>query len=127
LDTCAVLDLASGRWTEVAAREALIAASYPVVLCVTVWEIARKLRLGKIAMPCDVGGVLEFVRAMCRRHKLDLLPLSAEICQAAELLPAHHEDPFDRMILALAIGEGAPVFTTDRRFLDYPVRVIMPH
>lgn len=58
LDTCAVLDRASGRWTEAAAREALIAASYPVVPCVTVWEIARKLRLGKLAMPCDVGGVL---------------------------------------------------------------------
>ena len=40
------------------------------------------------------------------------------------VLPAHHEDPFDRMILALASQWKVPVFTTDRRFEKYPVEVI---
>jgi PIN domain nuclease of toxin-antitoxin system len=124
LDTCALLDLAAGRWTDQAARAELSGARDPVVLCVSVWEMARKLRVGRLQLPCEQAGILEFAEAVCERHQLRLVPLSAEICHAAELLPPHHEDPFDRMIIALAGQEGCPVFTTDRRFSDYPVRVL---
>jgi PIN domain nuclease of toxin-antitoxin system len=124
LDTCAVLDLASGRWTDPQARAALSAAPDPVVLCVSVWELARKLRLGKIKLPCRQEGVAAFVGKVAARHKLRLVPLDAETCGDAEMLPSHHEDPFDRMIIALAVRAGCAVFTTDRRFDDYPVEVI---
>lgn len=124
LDTCAFLDLAAGRWTAPAARTELQEAAAPVVLCITVWEIARKLRLGKLTLPCDQRGVLGFVRAVSARHRLELLPLTAEVCHEAELLPPHHEDPFDRMIIALALFSRTPVFTTDPKFVDYAVRVI---
>ncbi len=124
LDTCALLDLAAGRWTEPTARAALAAADAPVVLCVSVWEIARKRRLGKLALPCDQRGVLDFVQAVCDRHDLELLPLSAATCHEAGLLPPHHEDPFDRMILALALGARAPIFTTDPKFAAYAAQVI---
>ena len=124
LDTCAVLDLASGRWTDTAAREALVAATDPVILSVSVWELARKLRIGKIKLPCPQSGVAEFVEKIATRHKLRVAPLDAETCGNAEMLPPHHEDPFDRMIIALAVRAGCPVFTTDRRFDAYPVKVI---
>lgn len=124
LDTCAVLDLASGRWTDPAARAGLSAASDPVVLCVSVWELARKLRIGKIKLPCPQSGVAAFVGKIAARHHLRLVPLDAQICSDAEMLPSHHEDPFDRMIIALAVRAGCPVFTTDRRFDAYPVEII---
>ncbi len=124
LDTCAVLDLAAGRWTAPKARAALASARHPVVLAVTVWEIARKLRLGKLALPCGQSGVLAFVQAVCSRHVLHLEPLAPETCEGAELLPPIHEDPFDRMILARAFAANCPVFTTDERFACYPVQVI---
>ena len=124
LDTCAVLDLASGRWTDAVARKELSIAADPVVLSVTVWELARKLRLGKIKLPCAVSETAEFASEIAKRHDLRILPLAAEICAAAETLPAHHEDPFDRMIIALAVHAGCPVFTTDRQFDAYPVSVI---
>lgn len=124
LDTCAVLDLASGRWTDSVARKELSIAADPVVLSVTVWELARKLRLGKIKLPCAVSETAEFVSEVAKRHDLRILPLAAEICAAAEMLPAHHEDPFDRMIIALAVRAGCPVFTTDRQFDAYPVAII---
>ena len=107
LDTCALLDLAAGRWTDATARTELQRAEHPVVLSVSVWEIARKLRLGKLALPCDQRGVLDFVRAVCQRHSLHLAPLPAEVCHEAKLLPPHHEDPFDRMIIAAADAAGA--------------------
>jgi PIN domain nuclease of toxin-antitoxin system len=116
--------LASGRWTDPAARRSLSAATDPVVLCVSVWELARKLRLGKIELPCPQSGVTAFVGAIAERHKLRVAPLDAETCGGAEILPPHHEDPFDRMIIALAVRAGCPVFTTDRRFDAYPVDII---
>jgi PIN domain nuclease of toxin-antitoxin system len=127
LDTCAFLDLAAGRWTDRTARNELMNARYPAVLCVSVWEIARKLRVGKLKLPCAQAEVLEFVHDVCHRHQLHLEPLMPEICHAAELLPAHHEDPFDRMILALAFQSQCPVFTTDKHFKAYPVRVMATH
>lgn len=124
LDTCAVLDLASGRWSSPSAREELADAENPVILCVTVWELARKLRLGKIKLPCPQSGVAKFVEQIARRHDLQVVTLNADLCAGAELLPPHHEDPFDRMIIALAVREKCPVFSTDRHFERYPIKVI---
>ena len=124
LDTCALLDLAAGRWTDQSARADLRDADHPVVLSVSVWEIARKLRLGKLTLPCRQDGVLEFVQAVCARHTLHLAPVTPEICHAAELLPPHHEDPFDRMIIAAALLARAPVFTTDPKFAAYAASVV---
>ncbi len=124
LDTCAFLDLAAGRWTDRTARRELTQAQDPVLLSVTVWEIARKSRIGKLRLPCELDGTLDFVYSICDYHQLRILPLTPEICQRAELLPPLHEDPFDRMIIALAQQSGCPVFTTDRRFDGYPVAVM---
>jgi len=124
LDTCALLDLAVGRWSAPIAREALKKAEAPVILAVSVWEIARKRRIGKLRLPCEQEGVHDFVRSVCQRHRIGLLQLDGEICHRAELLPACHEDSFDRMIIALAGIYDAPVFTTDRRFERYPVKVL---
>lgn len=124
LDTCALLDLATGRWTDMRARRELKNAPAPVVLCVSAWEMARKARIGKLHLSFPQEEILDFVESLCKRHQLRLLPLTAPTCHTAELLPAHHEDPFDRMILALAISANAAIFTTDARFRDYPARVI---
>lgn len=127
LDTCALLDLAAWRWSELEARCELKTARRPVVLAGSVWEIARKLRVGKLTLPCSQDGVLDFVEQVCARYRLFLVALTADVCHAAELLPPHHEDLFDRMILALAIKDSATVFTADRRFEQYPIRVHRQH
>jgi len=36
-------------------------------------------------------------------------------------LPKHHDDPFDRMLIAQAFAEGLTVVTHDKRFTDYHV------
>ena len=124
LDTCALLDLAAGRWTNQGARDELATALDPVILSVSVWEIARKLRVGRLQLPCEVDGVLSFVEELCERHHLRFISTGVEVCAGAECLPPIHENPFDRMIIALAVQASCPVFTTDRRFTGYPVSVI---
>ena len=124
LDTCAVLDLAAGRWRRPAAQAALDRAAYPVVLSLSVWEIARKLRLRKLELRCEQNGVLDFVQDLCGRYDLHVVPVGPEICQEAELLPPPHEDPLDRMIIAAARLARAPIFTTDPKFARYFVEVL---
>ncbi len=124
LDTCAFLDLAAERWSNEIARRELECAKNPVLLAASVWEISRKLRLGKLKLSCELPEVYELVLKICQHHQIEIHNLDGDLCHRAELLPPHHEDPFDRMIIALAEKWAAPIFTTDRRFESYPVEVI---
>ena len=42
----------------------------------------------------------------------------------AQRLPHHHEDPFDRMLIAQAFAEGLTIVTRDKRFNDYGVTLL---
>ena len=52
------------------------------------------------------------------------LPIGFDHAAAVELLPSHHSDPFDRMIVAQAKVERLVVVTRDRAFEPYGVPVI---
>jgi PIN domain nuclease of toxin-antitoxin system len=55
---------------------------------------------------------------------LKLLPIQYEHILQLELLPHHHGDPFDRLLIAQALHEGLPILTEDARFRQYGVQVI---
>ena len=56
---------------------------------------------------------------------LTVLPLSAEHTFRLFGLPAHHGDPFDRLLIATALVEDSPVVTRDSEFKKYKgLRVI---
>lgn len=40
-------------------------------------------------------------------------------------LPSHHQDPFDRMLLAQALHEGLILITRDKKLKQYPVKCVM--
>ena len=41
-------------------------------------------------------------------------------------LPAHHRDPFDRLLIAQAQIEGLVIMTSDAQFSSYTVEIIGP-
>jgi PIN domain nuclease of toxin-antitoxin system len=57
-----------------------------------------------------------------------LSPAGRQRLTAPELasLPAHHRDPFDRLLIARAQLEGLVVMTSDAQFSAYAVEVIGP-
>lgn len=56
---------------------------------------------------------------------LTVLPLSAEHTFRLFGLPAHHSDPFDRLLIATALVENIPFVARDREFDEYKgLRVI---
>ena len=52
------------------------------------------------------------------------LPIIAHYAMAARRLPAHHADPFDRMLIAQAQIEKLTLVSVDSRFSDYEVELL---
>ncbi len=52
------------------------------------------------------------------------LPMTARHALAAGTLPRHHQDPFDRMLIAQARVEGLTVVTRDPAFRAYGVAIL---
>jgi PIN domain nuclease of toxin-antitoxin system len=82
-----------------------------------VWEVAIKTSLGKLAAPPAFAQTLVDAGA---------LPLSVSIEHAERVagLPWHHRDPFDRVLVAQSLVEGAVVVTHDSAIGDYGVPVV---
>ena len=102
---------------QLAARDAIATATLVLVSAASAWEIAIKSSLGRIRLPRPFTEGIEdsgFVQ----------LPIGFDHAAAEELLPAHHSDPFDRMIVAQAKVERLVVVTHDRQFEPYGIAVI---
>ena len=97
-------------------REAIKAVENRVVIsAASVWEAGIKKALGKLTFePAEWRMVAE---AQCFAE----LPVRHEHAWVASALPRHHEDPFDRMLIAQAIVEELTVVTSDRIFGQYSV------
>lgn len=89
------------------AREALPSPEALLYIsAVSVWEVAIKRRLGEIEVDGDL------VAEIAANGFLEL-PITARHAQEAVNLPRHHDDPFDRMLIAQARLEGLTLITWD--------------
>lgn len=97
-------------------REAISSPEHAIfVSAASAWEIAIKHALGRLDFP--VERFAEFVSAM----GFEPISIAPAHGISAGGLPRHHEDPFDRMIIAQAQIEGLTIVTVDRKFALYPV------
>jgi len=115
LDTCALLALARGELPR-RASGALRKAPEAVVSVVSPWEVAIKAATGKLrlAEPPD-----QWFLGLSERYDLREIPLDASLACAAAGLPILHRDPFDRVIVALALAHGLTVLTSDENIPRY--------
>ena len=87
------------------------------VSAASVWEIAIKRSLGKLAAPDNLTQLLvenEFLE----------LPVTAVHALGVERLPPVHRDPFDRLLASQAAHEGLTLVTRDIELLKYPVPLL---
>jgi len=87
------------------------------VSAVTSVEIAIKVAIGKLEAPTDLEDEIAL-------RGFSHLPLHFRHGAALQSLPAHHLDPFDRMLIVQAISEGLTIVTHDRKFENYPVEIL---
>lgn len=103
------------------ARELIVAPRTTVwVSAASVWEIGIKYSLGRGDMPISAAAAVAYFRGSGYR----LLPIEAEHAAAVEELPPHHQDPFDRILVAQALVEPMRLMTHDPLVALYSDTVI---
>ena len=118
LDTHVVLWwLAGARLAPAAAERIADGGELVAVSAASVWEAAIKAALGKLRTPEGLADVVV-------EEGFEPLPITFPHAQLAGELPAHHRDPFDRMLIAQALTEGLTVVTHDPVFASYGVPVL---
>jgi PIN domain nuclease of toxin-antitoxin system len=84
----------------------------------TVWEMAIKAALGKLTLPEAAG---TFVQKQCKLNRFQLLPISLDAISMIETLPLHHNDPFDRLLVAQCLDIKIPIISADAVLTKYRV------
>ncbi|MBU6372918.1 MAG: type II toxin-antitoxin system VapC family toxin [Alphaproteobacteria bacterium] len=105
-----------------AARALILDPSATVHVSVaSLWEIAIKHALpqGRRAMPVSASTA----EAALRASGYAVLPITSAHVLATEGLPRLHEDPFDRLLVAVARAEPLRLVTHDARLADYDVQI----
>jgi len=101
-----------------AARATLDGAEAVYVSAVSFWEIAIKVRVGKLK--ADIPELLLSFEAA----NLLELPVLARHTPLVSILPLHHADPFDRLLIAQAMTEPMHLLTADPQLKQYTDLVI---
>lgn len=105
-----------------AAREHIQSPRTTVWISVaSVWEIAIKHALGRGDMPVSSHDAVRYFRESGYRF----LAVEPEHAVAVEELAAHHQDPFDRLLVAQALVEPMRLMTRDPLVARYSDTIIM--
>lgn len=92
--------------------------AYVRVSIASLWEVSIKHGVGKLsATAAMVAGKLA-------EAQIEIVAIRLPHLAALEILPQHHRDPFDRLILAQALVEGAEIITSDPVIPRYGVPCI---
>ena len=92
-------------------------ATLVAVSAASVWEASIKSALGKLQVPSSLAEA-------AATSGFEPLPISPQHAERAGALPAHHRDPFDRMLVAQAELEGLTLVTRDPAFEPYGVSLL---
>ncbi|ARM14885.1 MULTISPECIES: type II toxin-antitoxin system VapC family toxin [Rhizobium] len=86
-----------------------------LVSAVSLWEITVKLRIGKL------DADIEEIVAILPDQGFDRLDISDAHLIALAALPLHHRDPFDHLLMAQAVAEGAYLVSDDQNVALYGI------
>jgi PIN domain nuclease of toxin-antitoxin system len=84
----------------------------------SIWEIAIKVRIGK--MNADPQELFDQIEVNNFRE----LPVLSRHALLVAKLPLYHSDPFDRILIAQAISEPLNLLTSDAQLRPYSELVI---
>jgi PIN domain nuclease of toxin-antitoxin system len=85
------------------------------ISAMTCWEMAWLVEHGRIILKIPVNAWLDQIES----NGTEVIPVSRAIATRAVLLPEHHKDPVDRIIIATALENRAELASIDARFPDY--------
>jgi PIN domain nuclease of toxin-antitoxin system len=100
-----------------AARKMIQDAEAVYVSAASEWELSIKAALSKLVLR---RSILEATIAA----GFEPLPISFPHAQAVRQLKPIHEDPFDRLLVAVAMVEGLALVSSDPVLAEYPIPVV---
>jgi PIN domain nuclease of toxin-antitoxin system len=123
LDACTLVWLASSpdQLSDVVASAVNDVATDLFLSDGSVWEICLKWGAGKLQLPKPPRLWIEEQR---RAWNIDAVPIERNHLYRVSELPAHHRDPFDRLLVAQAIENGLTIATPDPLIVLYPAAVL---
>jgi len=90
-----------------------------VVSPASYWEIAIKVRLGKLDLRSSYD---DFMQRGILGNDFAILPIEPRHTSLLTTLPMHHRDPFDRLLVAQATVENFAIVSADEALDAYGVR-----
>ena len=104
------------------ARELILSPRATVWISVaSIWEISIKHGLGRGEMPVSGENAIRHFRDAGYRF----LSIEPEHAAAIETLPRHHQDPFDRLLVAQALVEPMRLLTHDSTVALYSDTIVL--
>ena len=88
---------------------------------VTVWELQIKIALKRLVIK---GGLAHAIQDEQQNNGFRVLPVQLAHALYVENLPAYHNDPFDRLLIAQAIVENMTLVSLDTQFPKYQVNLL---
>jgi PIN domain nuclease of toxin-antitoxin system len=111
--------LTDSRSLPASARKLIGSRNSPVLVsAVSAWEIATKVRMGRLDIAIDLAG--DFSGHLAR-ERFESLSISTEHGIRAGSLPGSHKDPFDRILVAQAQLESLVIVSNDAQLDGYGV------
>jgi PIN domain nuclease of toxin-antitoxin system len=86
----------------------------------SVWEMQIKIQLGKLTLRQPLEAL---ITGQMDVNGLQILPVGLPHVLALRDLPAHHKDPFDRLLIVQANVEEAILLSSDSIMSQYSVRL----
>jgi PIN domain nuclease of toxin-antitoxin system len=90
-----------------------------LVSLASLWEIAIKTSLGKLKLPSTFD---RYVPEQILLNGFSRLEIGFRHIAGCAVLPWHHRDPFDRLLISQAIEENLRVVSRDSMFEQYGIR-----
>lgn len=86
----------------------------------SIWEMQIKVGVGRLSFQQPLPEIIENQK---NENGVSILPVSLPHLWQLAALPAHHIDPFDRLLVAQATSEKMALITADRHIAGYPVEL----
>ena len=118
LDSCSLLWLADDQDQLSDTAKLLISrhADALFISAISSWEITLKHQKGRLHLPLRPD---EWIETALTNHGICAIPISNQIAVQSALLPFHHQDPCDRIIIATAQLHDLTVISPDEEFYKY--------
>ena len=96
-------------------------ANVVLLSVVSVWEMQIKRQLGKLQLRLPLA---DMIASQQQTNQIAVLPVNLVHVLALESLPAHHKDPFGRLLIAQTREEDAVLVSSDPVFARYQIEVL---